>query len=128
MPSAFSKHGLALDLIGPGWSIPKNAKHADAAAKWVNFFTKEENLNVFLKVEGAYSPYTNEKSNMPELATLYTQARNKGSLIIWPFSSLEFPKPLQSEWEDSLTGFLLNLDAPNKKTLQRWDETIEDDF
>ncbi|MEL0636251.1 ABC transporter substrate-binding protein [Marinomonas sp. TI.3.20] len=128
MPSAFTKHGLALDLIGPGWSIPKNAKHADAAAKWVNFFTKEENLNVFLKVEGAYSPYTNEKSNMPELATLYTQARNKGSLIIWPFSSLEFPKPLQSEWEDSLTGFLLNLDAPNKKTLQRWDETIEDDF
>lgn len=128
MPSAFTEHGLALDLIGPGWSIPKDARNTDAAVKWVNFFADRENLNVFLKAEGAYSPYTDGKSNMPELATPYTQARDKGSLILWPFSSLEFPKPLESEWENSITGFLLNLDAPNKKTLQRWDETIEDNF
>lgn len=65
---------------------------------------------------------------MPALAKPYTEARDQGSLILWPFSTLEFPKALQSEWENSLTGFLLNIDAPNKKTLTRWDETVEDNL
>lgn len=128
MPSAYSEDGLALDLIGPGWAIPKDSKHVEAATKWINFFVDKENLNVFLKAEGAYSPYESSENNMPDLAAPYTQARDKNSLILWPFSTLEFPKTLQSEWENSLTGFLLNLDAPNKKTLQRWDETIEDNI
>lgn len=128
MPSAYTKDGLALDLIGPGWAIPSESKNVEAATKWINFFANEENLNVFLEAEGAYSPYKGTGNNMPDLAKPYTQARDNGSLLLWPFSTLEFPKPLQSEWEDSLTGFLLNLDAPNKKTLKRWDETIEDNI
>jgi raffinose/stachyose/melibiose transport system substrate-binding protein len=128
MPSAFTENGLALDLIGPGWAVPKDAKNTEAAMKWVNFFSKEENLKIFLKADGAYSPFTGGKSTMPDLAAPYTQAREKGSMILWPLSTLEFPKQLQSEWENSITGFLLNLDAPNKKTLQRWDETIEDNM
>lgn len=55
MPSAFAEQGMALDLIGPGWAIPTGAKHADAAKKWVDFFADKDNLNVFLKAEGAYS-------------------------------------------------------------------------
>lgn len=65
---------------------------------------------------------------MPALAAPYSEARERGNLILWPFSTLEFPKPLQSEWEDSITGFLLNIDAPNDKTLKRWDEVIEDNL
>lgn len=126
MPSRYTDKGLALDLVGPGWAIPRDAEHAEAARKWVDFFAEEENLTVFLKAEGAYSPYTGGVSTMPDLAEPYTQARAEGSLILWPFSTLEFPKALQSEWEDSITGFLLNIDAPNEDTLQRWDDTVED--
>jgi raffinose/stachyose/melibiose transport system substrate-binding protein len=126
MPSAFTEHGLALDLVGPGWAIPRDAAHQDAARKWIDFFAAEENLSVFLKAEGAYSPYAGGVSTMPELAAPYTAAREAGSLILWPFSTLEFPKALQGEWEDSITGFLLNIDAPNEDTLQRWDDTVED--
>ncbi len=128
MPSAFTEHGLALDLVGPGWAIPRDAKNAEAARKWVDFFAIEENLNVFLEAEGAYSPFAGGVSTMPELATPYTQARAQDSLILWPFSTLEFPKVLQSEWEDSITGFLLNIDGANDDTLQRWDDVIADNM
>lgn len=128
MPSVFTDVGLALDLVGPGWAIPKDARNKEAARKWIDFFTVEDNLNVFLEAEGAYSPFTGGRSTMPELAAPYTEAREQGSLILWPFSTLEFPKPLQSEWEDSITGFLLNIDEPNEETLQRWDYTIEDNL
>lgn len=128
MPSRFTEDGLALDLVGPGWAIPTDAQNVESAHKWIEFFAQEENLGVFLKAEGAYSPFVGDNNTMPELAAPYTEARAKGSLILWPFSTLEFPKPLQAEWEDSITGFLLDIDAPNKKTLQRWDDTIEDNF
>lgn len=128
MPSAFTEDGLALDLVGPGWAIPTDAEHAEAATKWVDFFAEEENLNVFLKAEGAYSPFTGGLATMPDLAAPYTEARAKDSLILWPFSTLEFPKPLQGEWEDSITGFLLNIDGSNDDTLQRWDDIIEDNM
>lgn len=128
MPSRYTEHGLALDLVGPGWAIPAQAEHAEAARKWADFFAEEENLKVFLEAEGAYSPYAGGSVTMPELATPYTKARDEGSLILWPFSTLEFPKQLQSEWEDSITGFLLDIDAPNEKTLQRWDDVVEDNL
>lgn len=128
MPSAFTDVGLALDLVGPGWAIPSDAANVEAAQKWVDFFAEEENLNVFLEAEGAYSPYVGGQSTMPDLAAPYTAARAEGSLILWPFSTLEFPKPLQSEWEDSITGFLLNIDGSNDDTLQRWDDTVEDNL
>lgn len=128
MPSRFTEHGLALDLVGPGWAIPRDAEHPDAARQWIDFFAEEENLAVFLKEDGAYSPFEGHAVTMPDLTAPYTQARAQGSLILWPFSTLEFPKPLQSEWEDSLTGFLLNIDKPNEDTLQRWDDVVEDNL
>lgn len=128
MPSQFADVGLALDLVGPGWAIPTEATNKEAAEKWIAFFAEEANLNVFLEAEGAYSPYQGGVATMPELATPYTEARADGSLILWPFSTLEFPKPLQSEWEDSITGFLLNIDGSNEDTLQRWDDVVEDNL
>lgn len=128
MPSAYTEHGLALDLVGPGWAVPRDAANAEAARKWVDFFAAEENLNVFLEAEGAYSPFVGGVSTMPDLAAPYTEARAQGSLILWPFSTLEFPKALQSEWEDSITGFLLNIDGANEDTLQRWDDVVEDNL
>ena len=126
MPSSFSNDGLALDLVGPGWAIPKDAAHAEAARKWIDFFAKPENLNVFLSVENAYSPYSGDATPPPKFSEPYTAARKAGDVILWPFSNMEFPKQLQSEWENSLTGFLLNIEKPNKDTLDRWDESVED--
>ncbi|MHA3979097.1 ABC transporter substrate-binding protein [Halovulum sp. GXIMD14794] len=126
MPSRFGENGMALDLVGPGWAIPRDAKNADAARRFVDFFTVEENLSVFLTEEGAFSPFTGGASGLPELAAPYEAARAAGAVTLWPFSTLEWPKALQSEWEDSLTGFLLNLDGANEDTLQRWDYAVED--
>ncbi|MCJ7874519.1 extracellular solute-binding protein [Phaeobacter sp. J2-8] len=126
MPSRFAEVGLALDLVGPGWSIPRDAKNKEAARKWVDFFARDDVISVFLAEEGAYNPFTGGTDGLPELAALYGAARDADSMILWPFSTLEFPKQLQFTWEESLTGFLLNLDAPNSKTLERWDEAVED--
>ncbi|WP_204114462.1 ABC transporter substrate-binding protein [Shimia biformata] len=128
MASAYSDVGLALDLVGPGWSIPTDSEHPEEARKWVEFFADPENLSVFLEAEGAYSPFTGGTDTMPALAAPYGHARAEGSLILWPFSTLAYPKPLQSEWEDSLTGFLLDISKPNEDTLQRWDDVVEDNL
>lgn len=128
MPSIHSDNGLALDLVGPGWAIPTEAANADAARKLVDFFAKPENLDILLQEEGAYSPFEGGANGMPDNARLYGEARAAGDVILWPFSTLEFPKTLQSEWEDGLTGFLLNLDAPNADTLRRWDDNVEDNL
>lgn len=128
MPSVSGDVGVALDLIGPGWAIPRDAKHADAAQKWVEFFTHDENLSVFSKAEAAYSTFAGAAGGMPDLAAPYTAARDAGSVVLWPFSTLAWPKALQTTWEESLTGFLLNLENPNSVTLERWDETIEDNL
>lgn len=126
MPSRFSNIGMALDLVGPGWAIPRDAKHPDAAKKWVEFFARDENLAVFEKAEGAYSTFVGGTNGVPELAAPYSAARAAGDLRLWPFSTLEFPKVLQTAWEEGLTGFLIHLDEPNKATLDRWDQAVED--
>lgn len=128
MASVNAEVGTALDLVGPGWAIPRDSSQPEAAARFVEFFTKEENLSIFLDAEGAYSPFVGAKDVMPELAASYGAAREQDSLILWPFSTLEFSKTLQREWEESLTGFLLNLDEENAETLQRWDDVVEDDL
>ncbi|MFY0682641.1 MAG: carbohydrate ABC transporter substrate-binding protein [Thalassovita sp.] len=128
MPSINATVGMALDLVGPGWAIPRDSAQPEAARKVIDFFARPENLEVFLTAEGAYSPYTGGTDIMPELAAAYGAARDENSMMLWPLSTLEWPKPLQTEWEDSLTGFLLNLDKDNEATLQRWDDTVEDNL
>lgn len=126
MPSLYSEYGMALDLVGPGWSIPAQATNKEAATKWVEFFTRDENLAIFEREEGAYSTFVGGTNGVPELAAPYTAARAAGKMLLWPFSTLEWPKGLQTSWEESLTGFLLNIDAGNEVTLERWDEAVED--
>lgn len=128
MPSVNAKTGVAVDLIGPGWAIPTQAKHAEAAHAFVEFFSKPENLSVLLTAEGAYAPFEGMADGVPELAALNSAARAKGDVILWPLSTLEYPKVLQNTWEESMAGFLLDLGKPNSDTLKRWDQTIEDNL
>lgn len=125
IPSA-KDTGVALDLFGIGWSVSAQSKNKEAARTFVEFFAEAENLQVMLDAESAYSPFEGGASGVPALAAPYNAARDGGGTILYPFAVLDWPKPLESEIWDSLTGFLLDVTASNEAVLERWDEAVED--
>ena len=76
--------------------------------------------------ESAYSPFTDGKSGVSDIAAPYNESRDNGGTIMFPFSVLEWPKPLEMEIFDSMTGYLLDLDKDPADVLSRWDEIVED--
>lgn len=118
--------GVALDLFGIGWSIAAKSDQPDAAKRFVEFFTDNDNLHEMLVAESAYSPFADGESGVSDLAAPYDAARDSGGTIMFPFSVLDWPKPLEAEIFDSMTGYLLDLDQDPADVLSRWDEIIED--
>lgn len=118
--------GVALDLFGFGWVISAQTEQADAAKLFVDFFTKDENLQELLKAESAYSPFEGGTNGMAALAASYDEARANGGTIMFPFGVLAWPKELEGEIFDSMTGYLLDLEKDPADVLSRWDEIIED--
>lgn len=118
--------GVALDLFGIGWSIAAKSDQPEAASRFVEFFTNNDNLHQMLVAESAYSPFSDGESGVSDIAAPYDAARDNGGTIMFPFSVLEWPKPLEAEIFDSMTGFLLNLDKDPADVLSRWDEIVED--
>ena len=127
IPSA-ADSGVALDLFGIGWSIASGSQQKEAARTFVEWFAQPEQIQVIIDAESAYTPFDDGASGMPDLAAPYDEARANGGIINYPFALLQWPKPLESEIWDSLTGFLLNLDRSNEDILTRWDEAVEDSF
>ena len=125
IPSA-RESGVALDLFGIGWSISANSKNKEAATKFVEFFTNEDNLQIMLDAESAYSPFVGGQSGTSDVTAAYDASRTEGGVIMYPFAVLDWPKPLEKEIWDSLTGFLLNTGKSNDDVLERWDEAVED--
>lgn len=121
-----AESGVALDLFGIGWSMSAQTEHPDAAQRFITFFSQPENLQVMLDAERAYSPFQGGASGMPTLAAPYDQSRVDGGVIMYPFAVLGWPKPLEGEIWDSLTGLLLDTDKSNENILERWDEAVED--
>lgn len=118
--------GVALDLFGIGWSISARSDQPEAARRFVEFFTVNENLHQMLLAESAYSPFIDGESGVSDIAAPYEAARENGGTIMFPFSVLEWPKPLEGEIFDSMTGYLLDLDKDPADVLSRWDEIVED--
>lgn len=118
--------GVALDLFGFGWSISATSEQPEAAKAFVDFFTDDDNLQALLEAESAYSPFVDGTSGVADLAAPYDEARANGGIILFPFGVLHWPKPLESEVFDSLTGYLLDLDKDTADVLSRWDEIVED--
>lgn len=118
--------GIAADLFGVGWAIAAKSKKQDAARLFSEYFTKTENLQLLLDDESAYSPFTDGANGMHELAKPYDTARANGGIVNFPFALLQFPKPLEAEIWDSMTGFLLDPSKDNEDVLVRWDEAVED--
>jgi raffinose/stachyose/melibiose transport system substrate-binding protein len=125
---ADNETGVALDLFGIGWAISAGSDQHEAARTFVEFFAEEENLQVMLDAERAYSPFKGDVSGMPEIAAPYDEARRLGGKIDYPFALLQWPKTLEEEMWDSLTGFLLDPSQDNADILERWDEAVADDF
>ncbi|WP_368188471.1 ABC transporter substrate-binding protein [Aestuariibius sp. HNIBRBA575] len=118
--------GVALDLFGIGWSIASGSENQEAARTFVEWFAQPEQIQVMIDAESAYTPFDDGASGMPALAASYDAARENGGIINYPFALLQWPKPLEGEIWDSLTGFLLNTDRTNADVLERWDEAVED--
>lgn len=123
---ARSDTGVALDLFGMGWAISEKSRNRDAARTFVEFFSVDENLAIFLRDEAAYSPFEGGTGGVPDLASYYDKARANGGTIMFPYAVLHWPSQLESVTWDSLTGFLLDIDTPNESTLSRWDQAVED--
>lgn len=120
--------GVAADLFGFGWGIATDSKNQDAAKTFVEFWSQPENLQLLLDAEAAYSPFDDGGSGTPELAASYDEARAAGGIRNYPFSVGQWPGALDGEMQDSMTGFLLDMDQDNAKVLKRWDETVEDNI
>ncbi len=125
IPSS-KESGVALDLFGIGWSIAERSENKDAAKVFVDWFAQPENLQIMLDAESAYSPFDDGASGTPDLAAAYDQSRIDGGVINYPFAVLDWPKALESEIWDSLTGFLLDTSKSNSDVLERWDWAVED--
>jgi len=123
---ASADSGVALDLFGFGWTISSQSEEPEAAKAFVDFFTDDANLQTLLEAESAYSPFADGSSGMAELAAPYDAARAAGASILFPFSVLQWPKELEAELFDSMTGYLLDIEQDPEDVLVRWDEIVED--
>lgn len=118
--------GVAADLFGFGWGISSASENIEAAQTFVEFWSQPEVLQILLDAEAAYSPFDDGGSGTPALAADYDAARAAGGIRNYPFSVGQWPGALDGEMQNSMTGFLLDLDQDNADVLVRWDETVED--
>ncbi|SCB36571.1 ABC transporter substrate-binding protein [Rhizobium hainanense] len=125
IPSAKAP-GVAFDLFGFGWALPKHAAHEDAAKAWIEFFRSDENLKILLKGEAAGSPFAGGSTGTPPQAASYEAARTGSGLIWYPVGLAQWPAALETEIFSSMAGFLANTSASPKETLSKWDEVVED--
>jgi raffinose/stachyose/melibiose transport system substrate-binding protein len=125
LPSAKAP-GVAFDLFGFGWALPKHSAHVDAAKTWIDFFKKDENLKILLQGEAAGSPFAGGATGTPALAASYEAARTDGGLIWYPVGLAQWPSALEVEIFNSMAGFLGDTSASPTDTLSKWDEVVED--
>ncbi|USD62510.1 carbohydrate ABC transporter substrate-binding protein [Vibrio sp. SCSIO 43140] len=123
-PSANGNHGVVVDYIGPGWAIPNDATHKEAAMKWIDFWTVNENLKLFLEADTAISPLVNGDSGLPlNIASSYIEARESGHFVTYPDGS--FPVSLTPDMRNDITAFMLNSDQDYAPILASWDAIME---
>lgn len=81
-PALEGNKGVAPYVLTTGWAIPASAKHMDAAGKWIDFWSKDENLSIYLKAESGFSPFQNATEVMPALAAPYLAALKSNGLAV----------------------------------------------
>lgn len=122
-PSINGSNGVAMDYIGPGWAIPKDAKDVDAAKKWIDFWTHDENLKVFLEADTAMTSLEGGTSGLPmSIASNYVDARDKMHYVTFPVGAL--PVDLTNDMMNDVTSFMLDPKQDYNKILARWDAVM----
>ncbi len=116
-------NGGGMDMLGTAWAISASSKKIPAAKKWLEFWSKNANLGVFLKAEAAFSPFKNATDWAPKSAEPYSLQHSAGGTIPYPKGHLS--PTFFKEAQMSMSGFMVNLDQDTKALLQRWDAAAQ---
>ncbi|RKF17953.1 extracellular solute-binding protein [Alginatibacterium sediminis] len=119
-PTIANDAGVTMDYIGPGWSIPKSAKNVDAAKKWIDFWSHDENLKLFVQADTAVSPLVGGTDGLPALASGYTQTRANGNFVAFPLGT--WSSELTLAMADDIVAYMLDTDKDLDTIFKRWDE------
>ncbi|GLT15346.1 ABC transporter substrate-binding protein [Vibrio algivorus] len=123
-PSINGTKAISLDYNGPGWAIPKDAKHKEAAKKWIDYWMHDKNLSLYVKADTSISTLKNGTSGIPPLAKPYEDARDAGNFVTFPVGTLSVE--LGADMPNDITSFMLNPKQDYMKIMQRWDKMVED--
>ena len=64
----------SLYFSGTMWSANASSSHLDAAKKYIDFWTKAENLSLYLQAENAVSPYSGGTTPKSDVTTAFVDA------------------------------------------------------
>ncbi|RKU00065.1 hypothetical protein C7H84_26665 [Burkholderia sp. Nafp2/4-1b] len=112
-----------IDLLGTAWAINAATKQPAAAKRWLQFWTKQENLGQFLKADAAFSPFVNDVSQTPKSEQLYADARKAGNTVAHPKGDLSAAFIL--EMQKSMAAYMLNINQDEDAVLARWDGALQ---
>jgi raffinose/stachyose/melibiose transport system substrate-binding protein len=119
-PSARGDNGVMMDYIGPGWAIPVAAKNVDAAKKFIDFWSLDENLKLFVEADTAISPLKNGTDGLPALAKGYVDTRASGNYVAFPLGT--WPPELTNLMANDIVSFMLDPKKDAVAVLKGWDE------
>lgn len=119
LPSLDGGKPAGLDMLGTAWAINAAAKQPAAAKRWLQFWSKEENLGKFLQAEAAFSPFAGGQSAIPASERLYAEARKAGNTVAHPKG--DFSAAFIQEMQKSMAAYLLNINQDQGAVLARWD-------
>ncbi len=120
-PTSTGNTGVIVDYYGPGWAIPKDSEAKEAAKKWVEFWSRDEVLQLMLKADSALTTLKGGTSGISDKAIEYIKARDKGHHILFPLG-VWHPRLTQA-MNDSIISFMLDPSQDIDEILKSWDET-----
>ena len=126
-PSINGKNAVTVDYIGPGWAIPTDAKDVEAAKKWIDFWTKDENLSLFVIADTAMSSLDGGTSGLPEsVAADFVKTRDEGKFVTFPLGAL--PLNLTTAMPNDVMSFMLDPKQDYNKILASWDTMVAEEL
>lgn len=111
--------GGGMDMLGTAWAINASTKKLAAAKKWLDFWTKDINLGLFLVAEGAFSPFRKSVAEVPKAAGAYADLYFRQQTVPYPKGHLS--PVFFKEAQQSMSGLMVNMQQDPKAVLSRWD-------
>jgi raffinose/stachyose/melibiose transport system substrate-binding protein len=96
----------ALYFSGTMWSANARSSHLDAAQKYIDFWTKSENLSLFLQAENAVSPYTGGSTPSSDVTAAFVEAFTQNRYHLLPSNTWDTGEA-DTAIGSALQGYLL---------------------